>query len=162
MGGATQCGATAVSAISEVPALAAASNKRRVEEAAAHPPPPTRPPPPARLTGWRRAVVTALPGAVPAVMAVAFPAARRYGPTRGYRHAFAGYWAMCLAVPTALVGPRRVADSLLRRPAGLPRPRSLALAALVVPPAGAIAVELRPHLREVGTRATGGAPRRAG
>ena len=66
--------------------------------------------PPSTLSGRRRAAATAVPGVVAAAMAVVFlAAARRYGPVRGYRYAFGLYWATCLAVPTALLGPRRIA-----------------------------------------------------
>ena len=127
--------------------------KRRAEAAQRIP----RPRP--ALSSSRRAAATAAPAVVAAAMAVVFPAAaRRYGPVRGYRYAFGVYWATCLAVPAAVLGPRRVAQSLTRPTGQLPRPRALAIAALTVPVGGAITVELRPHLREVNSAALAVAP----
>ena len=61
------------------------------------------------------------------------------------------YWALCAAVPLALAGPRRLAELLRSPQPSLPQPRWLAVTALVVPPAGAVATELAPQLRQ-GTR----------
>jgi membrane protease YdiL (CAAX protease family) len=111
------------------------------------------------LSRRRRAAATAVPAVVAAAMAVIFPAAaRRYGPRRGYRYAFGVYWATCLTVPVALLGLRRIRRTLALPIGALPRPRALSVAALTVPVAGAVAVELRPHLREVNGAALAVAP----
>jgi membrane protease YdiL (CAAX protease family) len=106
-----------------------------------------------RRAGWARRVAQLVPGVVPVGMAATFAVAgRRLGPRRGYLAAFAVYWAVCLGLPLAALGPRRCAD-LVRRPAQpLPRPRAIALAMLGIPLAGAIAVELIPNLRAAGPK----------
>ena len=101
-----------------------------------------------RSLGWRGAAAAALPVAVPPAMTLLFHRlSRRYGNTRGYRAGMIAYWMLCAGLPLAIAGPRRL-SRLLDAPRGpLPQPRWLAMAALVVPPAGAIATELVPQLR---------------
>jgi hypothetical protein len=88
-------------------------------------------------------------------MALVFAAAtRRYGGTVGYRLGFVGYWVTCAALSTAVLGPRELAQRLTPSSSTpLPRPRALVVAALLLPPVGAAAVELVPHLRQAGRRA---------
>jgi Type II CAAX prenyl endopeptidase Rce1-like len=95
-----------------------------------------------------RAIVTGVPVLVPVGMRVLFPVlARRLGPRRGHLTGFAVYWAACYLLPLGLLGRDRV-GALLRQPARpLPRPRWLAVAALLVPPLGAAGTELAPQLR---------------
>jgi membrane protease YdiL (CAAX protease family) len=127
--------------------------KRRAEDAERG-----RPWPPG-MSGPRRSAATAAPAVVAAAMAVIFPAAaRRYGPIRGYRYAFGLYWATCFIVTVAVLGPRGIRQSLTHPTGNLPRPRALAVATLAVPVVGAVAVELRPHLREVSGTAVAVAP----
>src|SRR3954463_4912250 len=55
----------------------------------------------------RRAIVTALPVAVPVAMRATFPAlAGRYGRHRGYLAGVGVYWALCFGIPLAVMGPR--------------------------------------------------------
>jgi membrane protease YdiL (CAAX protease family) len=68
------------------------------------------------------------------------------GPRRGHLTGFAVCWAACYLLPWGLLGRDRV-RALLRQPARpLPSPRWLAVAALLVPPLGAIGTELAPQL----------------
>jgi membrane protease YdiL (CAAX protease family) len=102
---------------------------------------------------WQRAVAAALPAVTPLVMKVVFDRLNhRYGNVRGYRRAMATYWMLCIAVPTAVAGPRRLAGVLGKPPKPMPAPRWLAVAGLLVPPAGALATELRPQLRNADRR----------
>ena len=81
----------------------------------------------------------AIPAAVPAGMALLFPAlVRLLGPRRGFLAAFAVYWSLNLGLAMALLGPRRAACLLGRRPAESPSP-PLAAVLLAVPPLGAAA-----------------------
>jgi len=97
-----------------------------------------------------------MPFAVPAGMALIFRAAvRRWGPRRGYIGGFAAYWAVCLGLPLALLGPRRFAELVTGTATRLPRPRALAVAALAMPPLGGIAVELLPALGGADARLIG-------
>jgi hypothetical protein len=95
-----------------------------------------------------RATVAVVPVVVPVGLRALFGVlARRLGPRRGHLTGFAVYWAACYLLPLGLLGPHRV-RALLRHPAGrLPHPRSLAVAALLVPPLGAAGTELAPQLR---------------
>jgi hypothetical protein len=64
-------------------------------------------------------------------------AGRRLGPDRGYVAAFAVYWAgWCVAVPLALIGPRRLWSVTTRPGRG---PGALGLGALAVGPVGGLA-----------------------
>ena len=93
----------------------------------------------------RRAVALAVPAAVPAGMALVFPAlVRLLGPRRGFSAAFAVYWSLNLGLALALLGPRRAACLLARRPVESSSPLLAALL-LTAPPlaAAAHAVALR-------------------
>jgi membrane protease YdiL (CAAX protease family) len=90
----------------------------------------------------RRAVALAVPAAVPAGMALLFPAlVRLLGPRRGFLAAFAVYWWLSLGLTVALLGPRRAARLLVRRPRAS-APPLLAAAVLATPPLGAGAMAL--------------------
>ena len=106
-----------------------------------------------RSLGWRGVAAAALPVAAPPAMTLLFHRlSRRYGNTRGYRAGMIAYWMLCAGLPLAIAGPRRL-SRLLDAPRGpLPQPRWLAMAALVVPPAGALATELVPKLRHTTSR----------
>jgi hypothetical protein len=77
---------------------------------------------------------------------------RCWGDRRGYRIAMASYWMLCAALPPLIAGPRHIAVVVRpsRRP--LPEPRWLAVAALAVPPAGAVATELVPQVHRTSAR----------
>src|SRR3954463_15261226 len=95
-----------------------------------------------------RAFTAIMPLAVPAGMALILGATvRRWGRRTGYMAGFAAYWAVCVTLPLALLGRARFRALLTAPPRPLPRPRLLAVAALILPPAGGIAVELIPGLR---------------
>jgi membrane protease YdiL (CAAX protease family) len=85
----------------------------------------------------RRLALLAAP-LVGATMAPAMGfAGRRLGPDRGYVAVFAVYWAgWCVAIPLALLGPRRL-WSVATRPGRDPSP--LGLGALAVGPVGGMA-----------------------
>jgi membrane protease YdiL (CAAX protease family) len=103
---------------------------------------------------WRRVVAAAVPAVMPPAMMMLFKVLNgRYGDRRGYRAAMVGYWMLCTALPVAIAGPHRLASMLSapRRP--MPRPRWLAVAAVAVPPLGAVATELAPQLRLTTRRA---------
>ena len=109
-----------------------------------------------RVAGWRRGGAAAAPLVVPPAMLVLFDRLNdRYGDTRGYRAGMITYWAVCVAVPLAVAGPRRIAGPFIRRRQPLPRPRWLSITALAVPPAGAIATELIPQRRRITARTAG-------
>jgi membrane protease YdiL (CAAX protease family) len=82
-------------------------------------------------------------------------AAGRFGQRRGYQAGFAVYWATCWAVASAIAGPRRLAEAFGAAHRPLPTPRTLAYAALAVPPAGAVITEFLPHARRAGPAAIG-------
>src|SRR3982751_2561400 len=101
-----------------------------------------------RSVPWRRTVAAALPAVTPLLMKVVFARLQqRYGKTAGYRRAMATYWLLCAVLPTAIAGPRQLAGLLARPGRPMPTPQWLAITALAVPPAGALATELRPQLR---------------
>lgn len=92
----------------------------------------------------RRIVVLAVPVAVNLVMPVVYRRlARALGAQRGYVAGFAVYWSACVAIPVAVLGPRRTAGLLLdARP-----PSALETAVLALPPLGGLATETLPALR---------------
>ncbi|NMN98297.1 CPBP family intramembrane glutamic endopeptidase [Antrihabitans stalactiti] len=103
---------------------------------------------------WRRVLTTSIPIAVPLCMHPIFQVtARRFGPARGYQAGFAIYWATCWGLAAVVAGPRRLAPLWQVRTTSLPDPKSLAWAALLVPPAGAITTQLVPHVRRAGPSA---------
>lgn len=92
----------------------------------------------------RRIATLAVPVAVNLSMPVVYRRlARALGPQRGYIGGFAVYWSACVAIPVALLGPRRTAG-LLR---DARTPRALEAAALALPPLGGLAMETLPALR---------------
>jgi membrane protease YdiL (CAAX protease family) len=98
-------------------------------------------------------MAAALPVVTPLVMKVVFARLHsRYGKVRGYRRAMLTYWLLCATVPLAVAGPRRLASLLTEPGRPMPEPRWLAVAGLAVAPAGALAVELRPQLRNADRR----------
>ncbi len=86
----------------------------------------------------------AVPVSVNLVMPVVYRRlARALGPQRGYLAGFAVYWSACVAIPVAVLGPRRTAGLLLdARP-----PSALEAAVLALPPLGGLATETLPALR---------------
>lgn len=95
-----------------------------------------------------RSLVRLLPATMPLGMAAVFAVAgASLGRRRGYIAGFATYWTLCLAVPLLLLGRRRFVELFTRGPQPFPSPRMLAAAALMLPAAGAIGVELIPNLR---------------
>lgn len=102
---------------------------------------------------WRRAAAAAMPAAVPALMVPVFRyTVRRFGKRRGYQAGFGAYWALCWSLALAVAGRRRLVD-LWRVPGPAARGRLLRWSVLLVPPAGAIAVELIPNARKAGPTA---------
>jgi membrane protease YdiL (CAAX protease family) len=93
----------------------------------------------------RQLVVLLAPAAVPASMAAVFAVlARHLPPRKAYNVGFGIYWAgWCLAVPVAVLGPRRALRVLT---AGR-RPTIGEAAALVVPVVGGLVTELLPRRR---------------
>lgn len=108
--------------------------------------------------GWRRTAASGLPVALPVAMKAVFDlSTRRYGPRRGYQLGFAIYWASCWGLAAAVVERDALRD-LWRMPAqAFPRPRTLSAAALLVPPAGAVATQWLPHARAAGPAAVAAA-----
>jgi len=95
-----------------------------------------------------KTVARLLPFGMPAAMAAVFGLSiRLLGPRRGYIAGFTTYWALCLAAPIALLGPRRFMQLISRRSRHLPDAKPLAFAALALPAAGAVGLELIPELR---------------
>jgi membrane protease YdiL (CAAX protease family) len=106
-----------------------------------------------RVIACRRTATAALPAVTPLVMKLVFDRMhRRHGNVVGYRRAMATYWLLCAALPPVIAGPRRLAGLLTRPGRRMPAPRWLAMAGLVVPPAGALATELWPQLRSADRR----------
>lgn len=97
--------------------------------------------------GARRAMVTAIPVAVPLTMSAVFAGLRHHlGARTAYNAGFLVYWlGWCGAVPLWLLGPRKAAR-LLSTGRQLPRSQ---VALLAVPVAGALFTQLVPHRREV-------------
>ena len=92
----------------------------------------------------RRIVVLGVPVAVNLVMPVIYRRlARAMGPQRGYLAGFVVYWSACVAIPVAVLGPRRTAGLLLDARA----PSVLETAVLALPPLGGLATETLPALR---------------
>jgi membrane protease YdiL (CAAX protease family) len=98
-------------------------------------------------------MAAALPAVMPLAMKVVFERLHhRYGRVAGYRRAMATYWLLCVALPTAIAGPRQLADLLAKPAKPMPAPRWLAVGGLLVAPAGALATELKPQLRTADRR----------
>lgn len=107
-----------------------------------------------RKAGWRRAVVTLIPAAMPLGMKQVFGATtRRFGTQRGYQAGFAIYWATCWVLAGVLIGPRRLPAFWRRSEEGLPAPRPASAVALLAAPVGAIAMEFLPNARAAGPEA---------
>lgn len=92
----------------------------------------------------RQVAALAVPVAVNLSMPVVYRRlARTLGPQRGYIGGFVVYWSACVAIPVAVLGPRRTAG-LLR---DARTPRALEAVALALPPLGGLATETLPALR---------------
>lgn len=102
----------------------------------------------------RRAAAVSVPIVVPLAMSAVFrETTRRFGERRGTQAGFAVYWATCWGAALAIGGPRRIAAAFRPAAPALPGRGILAAALLAIPPAGAIATELLPHVRRAGPRA---------
>jgi membrane protease YdiL (CAAX protease family) len=98
----------------------------------------------------RRLVVLVTPAAVPVSMAAAFTVLARRLPARtAYNVGFAIYWAgWCMALPVAVLGPRRAVRVL----ASGRRPSPGEAIAVLLPVLGAVSTELLPRRRLVEAR----------
>jgi membrane protease YdiL (CAAX protease family) len=102
----------------------------------------------------RRAAAFAVPLVVPLGMSAVFRATtRRFGERRGAQAGFGIYWATCWALSLGIAGPRRITAAFRSASPALPGRGVLAVVLLAIPPAGAVATELLPHVRQAGWRA---------
>lgn len=92
----------------------------------------------------RRVATLAVPVAINLAMPVVYRRlARQLGPQRGYLAGFAVYWSLCLAIPAAILGPRRAASLLTDARS----PGALEVVGLALPPVGGLATEALPAVR---------------